>query len=335
MKIKIFRRSISPKSPLQEIVPTGASFSNAPSSSSTTTIGPTAAAISGGSKKKSRARRTSRNPALCPFSPSVSVSGSEDDEPKPESSNAFLRVARELCSRFTSSAESSQPGSSSSTVATTNAMARRSTTTNSPSENALINTFTEILSNPSLGSPAERAEIACNVIHSTVEYTNILVPDMISITAATYYWGMMDRYEAERLLEGKPEGTFLLRDSAQINYLFSVSFRRYQRTLHARIEHINGIYSFDIHDDAYHRAEKINDLVENYKDPKQCLFYEPQLSLPLKRDFAFDLKHLCRAVITSHTTYENVSTLPLPPTLKKYLREYHFKQPIRVTDHDV
>jgi suppressor of cytokine signaling 5 len=186
-----------------------------------------------------------------------------------------------------------------------------------------------------LGTPTERAEIACSVIHSTIEYTNVLVPDMISITSAPYYWGMMDRYEAENILDGKPEGTFLLRDSAQINYLFSVSFRRYQRTLHARIEHINGIYSFDIHDDAYHRAEKINDLVENYKDPKQCLFYEPQLSLPLKRDFAFDLKHLCRAVITNHTTYENVSSLPLPPTLKKYLREYHFKQPIRVTDHDV
>uniref|UniRef100_A0AC35G2R7 Suppressor of cytokine signaling 5 n=1 Tax=Panagrolaimus sp. PS1159 TaxID=55785 RepID=A0AC35G2R7_9BILA len=332
MKIKIFRRNISPK-PSEVSAVHGFADVNGqePSSSSTTTT----AKINGDSKKKLRGKRTSRNPALCPFSPSVSVSGSEDDEPKPEtesSSNAFLRVARELCSRFTSSQ------STESSTSTSNALTRRSTvTTNAAatSNEAFLHTFTEILSNPALGSPAERAEAAVNIIHSTIEYTNVLVPDMISITSATYYWGMMDRYEAERLLEGKPEGTFLLRDSAQINYLFSVSFRRYQRTLHARIEHINGIYSFDIHDDAYHRAEKINDLVENYKDPKQCLFYEPQLSLPLKRDFAFDLKHLCRAVITNHTTYENVSSLPLPPTLKKYLREYHFKQPIRVTDHDV
>ena len=35
------------------------------------------------------------------------------------------------------------------------------------------------------------------------------------------------RYEAEALLEGRPEGSFLLRDSAQDEYLFSVSFRRY------------------------------------------------------------------------------------------------------------
>ncbi|GBP13410.1 Suppressor of cytokine signaling 5 [Eumeta japonica] len=46
----------------------------------------------------------------------------------------------------------------------------------------------------------------------------------------------MDRYEAERLLEGKPEGTFLLRDSAQEEFLFSVTFRKYGRSLHARIE---------------------------------------------------------------------------------------------------
>lgn len=62
------------------------------------------------------------------------------------------------------------------------------------------------------------------------------MPDLEKITACCYYWGKMDRYEAEKLLEGKPEGTFLLRDSAQDDYLFSVSFRKYGRSLHARIE---------------------------------------------------------------------------------------------------
>lgn len=52
----------------------------------------------------------------------------------------------------------------------------------------------------------------------------------------------MDRYEAERLLEGRPEGTFLLRDSAQEEHLFSVSFRKYGRSLHARIEQWNHRY---------------------------------------------------------------------------------------------
>lgn len=43
-------------------------------------------------------------------------------------------------------------------------------------------------------------------------------------------------------------GTFLLRDSAQEEFLFSVSFRKYGRSLHARIEQFNHKFSFDCHD---------------------------------------------------------------------------------------
>lgn len=77
------------------------------------------------------------------------------------------------------------------------------------------------------------------IVHSQVNYYHCLVPDLEKITSSCYYWGKMDRYEAERLLEGKPEGTFLLRDSAQDEYLFSVTFRKYGRSLHARIEQCN------------------------------------------------------------------------------------------------
>jgi hypothetical protein len=43
-------------------------------------------------------------------------------------------------------------------------------------------------------------------VHSTTEYTHYLVPDLDRITNASYYWGVMDRFEAEKLLESKPEG---------------------------------------------------------------------------------------------------------------------------------
>lgn len=76
-------------------------------------------------------------------------------------------------------------------------------------------------------------------IHSQVDYIHCLVPDLQKITSCSFYWGKMDRYRAEKLLEGKPEGTFLLRDSAQEEFLFSVSFRKYGRSLHARIEQFN------------------------------------------------------------------------------------------------
>lgn len=73
-------------------------------------------------------------------------------------------------------------------------------------------------------------------VHSQIDFMHCLVPDLEKIINSSFYWGKMDRYEAERLLEGKPEGTFLLRDSAQEEFLFSVTFRKYGRSLHARIE---------------------------------------------------------------------------------------------------
>ena len=90
-----------------------------------------------------------------------------------------------------------------------------------------------------------------------VDYVHCLVPDLRSITACSFYWGKMDRYEAERLLEGKQEGTFLLRDSAQEEFLFSVSFRKYGRSLHARIEQWNHKFSFDSHDPGVYASKTV------------------------------------------------------------------------------
>lgn len=87
-----------------------------------------------------------------------------------------------------------------------------------------------------------------------------LVPDLKSITACSFYWGKMDRYEAERLLEGKQEGTFLLRDSAQEEFLFSVSFRKYGRSLHARVEQWNHKFSFDSHDPGVYASDTVSTL---------------------------------------------------------------------------
>lgn len=84
--------------------------------------------------------------------------------------------------------------------------------------------------------PTVNAYGAGVTVHSQIDFMHCLVPDLERIINSSFYWGKMDRYEAERLLEGKPEGTFLLRDSAQEEFLFSVTFRKYGRSLHARIE---------------------------------------------------------------------------------------------------
>lgn len=167
-------------------------------------------------------------------------------------------------------------------------------------------------------------------IHTQVDYIHCLVPDLKKITNCSYYWGVMDRYEAERLLDNRPEGTFLLRDSAQEEFLFSVSFRRYSRSLHARVEQWNHKFSFDSHDPSVYAALSVCGLVEHYKDPACCMFFEPMLTLPLVRTFPFSLQHLCRAAICSMTTYDGISYLPLPKSLHQFLQYYHYKQRVRV-----
>lgn len=167
-------------------------------------------------------------------------------------------------------------------------------------------------------------------VHTQIDYIHCLVPDLLQITALPCYWGVMDRYEAEALLDGRPEGTFLLRDSAQEDYLFSVSFRRYNRSLHARIEQWNHNFSFDAHDPCVFHSSTVTGLLEHYKDPSACMFFEPLLTVPLHRTFPFGLQHLARAAICRWTTYDGIGSLPLPPSLQDFLKEYHYKQKVRV-----
>uniref|UniRef100_A0A8C8RCC8 Suppressor of cytokine signaling 4 n=1 Tax=Pelusios castaneus TaxID=367368 RepID=A0A8C8RCC8_9SAUR len=171
--------------------------------------------------------------------------------------------------------------------------------------------------------------------HTQIDYVHCLVPDLLQINNNPCYWGVMDKYAAEALLEGKPEGTFLLRDSAQEDYLFSVSFRRYSRSLHARIEQLNHNFSFDAHDPCVFHSPDITGLLEHYKDPNSCMFFEPLLSTPLNRTFPFSLQHICRTVICNSTTYDGIDALPVPPSVKLYLKEYHYKSKIRVLRIDV
>lgn len=170
--------------------------------------------------------------------------------------------------------------------------------------------------------------------HTQVDFIHCLVPDLLNITNCSFYWGKMDRYEAERLLDGKPEGTFLLRDSAQEEFLFSVSFRKYSRSLHARIEQWNHKFSFDSHDPGVFTSDTVCGLIEHYKDPSSCMFFEPVLTWPLHRNFTFSLQHLARAAIVSKLTYDNINHLQLPKTLKTYLKEYHYRQKVRVERFD-
>ncbi|KAH8273744.1 hypothetical protein KR018_012319 [Drosophila ironensis] len=189
--------------------------------------------------------------------------------------------------------------------------------------------LTVALPNPAASGPASAAGSRNMVVHSQIDFMHCLVPDLEKITNSSFYWGKMDRYEAEHLLEGKPEGTFLLRDSAQEEFLFSVTFRKYGRSLHARIEQSGHKFSFDCHDPCVFTAPTVTGLLEHYKDPACVMFFEPCLTMPLHRRQTFSLEQLARATIVSNTSYDGINQLDLPGPLKSYLKEYHYKQKLR------
>ncbi len=182
------------------------------------------------------------------------------------------------------------------------------------SESSAVKTQIQIVANP-------RANFQ-------VDYMSYLIPGLQDIFSCPFYWGKMDRYEAEALLANKPEGSFLLRDSAQENYVFSVSFRRYSRSLHARIEETQHKFSFDCHDPGVHASRSIRGLLDYYKDPLSCMFFEPMLLFPILRKKPFSLQELARTVICDSTTYDGVCELPIPKTLKSFLKEYHYKHKV-------
>jgi len=64
------------------------------------------------------------------------------------------------------------------------------------------------------------------------------------------------------------------------------------------------------------------------------MFFEPTLILPLNRNFCFSLQQLCRATIVSHISYDGINELCLPKSLKSYLKEYHYKQRVRMKIFD-
>ncbi|KAL1764343.1 suppressor of cytokine signaling, partial [Sigmodon hispidus] len=86
-------------------------------------------------------------------------------------------------------------------------------------------------------------------------------------------------------------------------YLFSMSFHRYNSSQHARIKQWNHNFSFDAHDPCVFHSSTVTGLLEHYKDPSSCMFFEPLLTISLNRTFPFSLQYICCAVICMQVHY--------------------------------
>ena len=59
-----------------------------------------------------------------------------------------------------------------------------------------------------------------------------------------WYWGPLSGEAAENILSNEPDGSFLVRDSSDDHYIFSLSFKLNGGVRHVRIEHDHGTHLF-------------------------------------------------------------------------------------------
>lgn len=146
----------------------------------------------------------------------------------------------------------------------------------------------------------------------------------------TWYWGSLKRTAAQKLLTGKPNGSFLVRDSETDNLQFTLSFRSAGVTLHSRINYRSGYWHIESS-----KYESIGDLFEDtirkseegffcYVTPVNRLLppYVVRLTMPITRCFEVpSLQYLCKFVIRSKLNLNILAQLALPSQMMAYIED--------------
>lgn len=150
-----------------------------------------------------------------------------------------------------------------------------------------------------------------------------------------WYWGPISVEAAEKILSNEPDGSFIVRDSSDDHYIFTLTFKL-NGLRHVRIEHDQGNFCFG--GCTMFKAQTIVEFIENAVETSRSgryLFFlnlrpvlgpvRVQLLYPVSRfKRVQSLQHMCRFVILKYVRRDLISSLPLPRRLVDYLNATHY-----------
>ncbi|XP_069376010.1 suppressor of cytokine signaling 2 [Paralichthys olivaceus] len=164
---------------------------------------------------------------------------------------------------------------------------------------------------------------------------------MKELRSTGWYWGTLTATEAKEILQDAAEGTFLVRDSSQRDYLFTISAMTSAGPTNLRIEYKHGRFKLDSvvlvrpklkqFDSVVHLVEhyvtlsKTSDKTAADSRPSAAAAPNGTVQLLLTKPVYTatpSLQHLCRIAINKTT--RQVQDLPLPNRLRDYLTDYAY-----------
>ncbi|XP_065160983.1 uncharacterized protein Socs16D isoform X2 [Atheta coriaria] len=151
-----------------------------------------------------------------------------------------------------------------------------------------------------------------------------------------WYWGPLSSEAAEKILSNEPAGSFIVRDSSDDHYIFSLTFKLNSTVRHVRIENDQGNFSFG--SCTKFKSQTIVDFIENAVEHSRSgryLFFlhrrptigpvRVQLLHPVSRfKQTQSLQHMCRFVILKKVRKDLIPSLPLPRRMIDYLSTPHY-----------
>ncbi|KAL0280522.1 UNVERIFIED_CONTAM: hypothetical protein PYX00_001791 [Menopon gallinae] len=163
-----------------------------------------------------------------------------------------------------------------------------------------------------------------------------------------WYWGPISGEAAEKILSNEPDGSFIVRDSSDDYYIFSLTFKLNSVIRHVRIEHDQGKFSFG----SSHRFKSntivdfIESAVEHSRSGRYLFFLHRrpvlgpmrvQLLHPVSRfKQVQSLQHMCRFVILKFVRKDLIRDLPLPGRVLDYLckQDYYSEHLVEEEEED-